>query len=111
MAVNGNSTIWIVREQMQGGYMPDSISFSATKQSAFDNMRFLKQTALDEDYKVSGSLKEGYYSLMPKDASEYTLGRSIVLQSASASIYLANIKQAFETKDDLADYLNNHYSL
>lgn len=105
-----SKTVYVVRQGMNGGYMSDSLAFFATKRDAQGYMINLKYEALDEDYKVTGSARDGWYALMPSDSSENTLGNSIILDSVNADMYRANLSAQFETMDELVDHLNQHYS-
>lgn len=106
----GTRTVYVVREGMQGGYMPNALSFFASKRAAMGYMVNLKQSALDDGYTVSGSARDGYYELMPSDASDYTLGDCIVLDSVNAGMYDVNLDAEFSSFGDLIQHLNDNFS-
>lgn len=103
-------TVHVVREGMQGGYMPDSLAFFATKSGARAYMVDQAKNARAEGMKVYGSAQDGYYSIQDPDASIYHTGNSIVLDSINADMYVTNIPAEVKTMDDLVQYLNDHYS-
>jgi hypothetical protein len=63
---------------LNGGYLPNTSEYHETKASAIASLRFWRDLFQDEEYlKLSGSIKSGYFSIMPIDASVYTLGEHL----------------------------------
>jgi hypothetical protein len=91
--------IYVVREGLNGGYLPDSLTFFARKREAQAYMVDRANQLRDEDMRVLGSARKGWYDYTPRDASEYHLGNSIILDTVNSNMI-----------DDLVQYLNDHYA-
>jgi hypothetical protein len=103
--------VYVVREGMTGGYLPDSLTFFARKREAQAYMVDRANQLRDEDMRVLGSARKGWYDYTPRDASEYHLGNSIALNTVNSNMYGVNIQdEDFSTIDDLVQYLNDHYA-
>ena len=101
--------IWIVQEGLAGGYMPNNLSFFATKHEAQSYMLNRKESAIDEGYTVTGSAKDGYYSLMPDGASEYNCGESITLDYELAGSYVPGWVNKYDSFAELIQDMNDFY--
>lgn len=57
------NVVYVVTTAMEGGYLPYSCAYFATKRAALQDMRCQAAAARDNGDKVSGSARNGWYVL------------------------------------------------
>lgn len=58
-----HSNLYVVFEGLQGGYLPNVVSYFSTKTGAMDYMVWRARDARDNGYKVCGAAQDGWYAI------------------------------------------------
>ena len=97
--------VYCVQEGMEGGYMPSSVSYFATKTDARAYMVDRARSARSDGYIVHGSAKDGQYTLHQPGRSSHSLCEIITMGESSVGELHPDIDRIIPLSD-VIDQLN-----